>query len=252
MDLASSTLWLLLTLLPLLLLERWIHRHLQGVWLLIFRDADMALVLYSVLMLPGVLLHEASHWLAATLLGVRAGRFSVVPERLPNGTLRLGYVETQRADPLREALIGAAPLIAGAGAIVFAGYSRLGVGPLGQALAAGELSAALRAAQAMTLRPDFWLWLYFIFTVANCMLPSASDRRAWGPVLTTAVLLIGLLVYFGFGAALLEFFGGPLDALTRALAAAFTLTITLDLLIVPVIAALEWALIKLTGLEVRY
>ena len=37
-----SWLWLLAALAPLVLLERWIHRHLQGVWLLIFRDADVA------------------------------------------------------------------------------------------------------------------------------------------------------------------------------------------------------------------
>ncbi|MEP7358411.1 MAG: hypothetical protein ABI847_14285, partial [Anaerolineales bacterium] len=87
MAILSAWFWLLLTLLPLVFLERWVHRHLQGIWLLLFRDPDLALIMYSLLMLPGVILHEGSHWLAATMLGVRAGRFSVVPERLPDGTL---------------------------------------------------------------------------------------------------------------------------------------------------------------------
>jgi len=86
MSLLTSWLWLVISLVPLIVLERWIHRHLQGVWLLLVRDADLALILYSLLMLPGVLVHEASHWVAATLLGVKAGRFSVVPERLPDDT----------------------------------------------------------------------------------------------------------------------------------------------------------------------
>src|SRR5580765_3063079 len=124
MPLLSSWLWLVLALLPLIFLERWVHRHLQGIWLLL---------------VPGVLVHEGSHWLAAALLGVRAGRFSVVPERLPDGTLRLGYVETEHVDPLREALIGAAPLLAGAAVIIFVGYSRLGVEPLAEALGRGDL-----------------------------------------------------------------------------------------------------------------
>ncbi len=252
MPLLTTWAWVILALIPLIILERWIHRHLQGLWLLILRDADMALVVYSLMMLPGVLLHEGSHWVTATLLGVRAGRFSVVPARLPNGTLRLGYVETARADPVREALIGAAPLIVGVAAIIFMGYSRLGVGPVGLALAQGDLLGTLAAAQAMSQRPDFWLWVYLVFTVANSMLPSASDRRAWGPVLLGVVGLTALMFYAGLGPALLDSFGGVLERAAGALAAGFTLTVGLNLLIVPVLAALEWVVMRLTGLKVNY
>ena len=111
MPLLGSWFWLLLSLFPLVFLERWVHRHLQGIGMLIFRHDDIALVFYSLLMLPGVSVHEGSHWLAATFLGARTGRFSLVPERTLNGTLRLGYVETEKVDLVREALIGAAPLI---------------------------------------------------------------------------------------------------------------------------------------------
>lgn len=250
--LVTTWLWALLALIPLIVLERWIHKHLQGLWLLILRDADMALVVYSLMMLPGVLLHEGSHWLAATLLGVRAGRFSVVPRRLPNGNLRLGYVETAKTDPLREALIGAAPLVAGVAAIVFMGYSRLGVAPVGAALAQGDVPGTLAAVQAMGQQPDVWLWVYLLFTVANSMLPSASDRRAWGPVLVAGVVLTALLVYAGLGAVLLSSLGGALQSAARALAAGFTLTVALNLLIMPVLWALEQLLMRLTGLKVNY
>jgi hypothetical protein len=77
----AAWLWLIGALLPLIFLERWIHQHLQGIWLLVVRDPDLALILYSLLMLPGVLVHEASHWITATLLGVRAGRFSVTDRK---------------------------------------------------------------------------------------------------------------------------------------------------------------------------
>jgi len=252
MPLLSSWLWLVLALLPLIFLERWIHRHLQGIWLLLVRDADLALILYSLLMLPGVLVHEASHWLTATLLGVRAGRFSVVPERLPDGTLRLGYVETEHVDPVREALIGAAPLLAGAAVIIFVGYSRLGVETLGEALGHGDLLGMGQAVGEMTARPNFWLWLYLVFTVANSMLPSASDRRAWWPVLATLALLTVLLFAFGLGPALLQALGNPLDTATRALAAAFSITVGLNLVFAPVLWLLERGLIRATGMEVKY
>ena len=248
------TLWglVFLALLPLILLERWIHKHLQGLWLLILRDADMALVMYSLIMLPGVLLHEGSHWLAAMLLGVRAGRFSVIPARLPNGNLRLGYVETARADPVREALIGAAPLLAGVSAIIFMGYARLGVGAVGDALAQGDAAATLAAIQAIGRQPDVWLWVYLLFTVANSMLPSASDRRAWGPVIFGAVAVTALLIYAGLGDALMTGLGGALAAAGRALAAGFTLTVALNLLMVPVLWGVEQAVMRLTGMKVNY
>ncbi len=51
----------------LVLLERWIHRHLQGIWLLLFRSPDVATVLYAVVMLPGVPV-EMRNLLAAHVL----------------------------------------------------------------------------------------------------------------------------------------------------------------------------------------
>lgn len=250
--LLASWVWLLVALVPLIFLERWIHRHLQGLWLLIFRDPDIALVMYSITMLPGVLLHEGSHWIAATLLGVRTRRLSVIPERMPDATLRLGYVETEKVDFLRGALIGIAPLVAGAGAIIFMGYGRLGVGPVGEALTRGDVLAMVEGIRAMTTAPDFWVWLYAIFTVSNSMLPSASDRRAWLPSAVLVALLGGLLVYTGFGPVLAQTLAAPLAAATRALAAAFTLTIGLNLFIAPFIWLIERALMRVTGLKVDY
>ncbi|MBI4772133.1 MAG: hypothetical protein HY784_17375 [Chloroflexi bacterium] len=252
MPFLASWLWLLLVLPPLVVLERWVHKHLQGIWLLIFRDADLALVLYSLAMLPGVLLHEGSHWLMATLLGVRTGRFSVIPERTEAGMLRLGYVETAKVDFVREALIGAAPLLAGTAAIIFVGYARLGVGPVGEALTRGDLLAVVQGLQAMTRAADFWLWLYFVFTVSNSMLPSASDQRAWLPVLLAVALLGGVLVYAGFGSVLVSTLSRPLDAATHALALAFTLTVSLNLFFAPLIWLVERGIMRLTGMKVEY
>lgn len=252
MSLPTVGLWLLVVVVPLLLSEHWIHRHLQGVWLLVFRHQEMATVIYSIIMLPGVLLHEGSHWLAATLLGVRAGRFSVVPERLPDGTLRLGYLETEKPDLFREALIGVAPLLVGCGVVIFAAYGRLGVGPVGEALAGNHFAQAAQSVAAMTEAKDFWLWLYLIFTVSNSMVPSASDRRAWLPVALMAAILVGVLVWIGLGPALVETFEGLAAAGLRALAAAFTITVALDFAFIPLIWAAEKVLIKVTGLQLDY
>ena len=104
--------WLMATLPPLFLTKRWINRHVQGLGLLLTGDSQAAAVLYFVLLLPGILVHELSHWLAATLLGVRTGGISIWPSRR-GGRVRMGSVKVGRADPLRASLVGGASLRGG-------------------------------------------------------------------------------------------------------------------------------------------
>jgi len=247
-----SWLWLLVIFLPLIWLERLIHRRLQGVWLLLFRDPDMAMILYSIIMLPGVALHEFSHWVMATILMTRTGRFSIFPQRLPDGTLRLGFVETQRTDIFREALIGAAPLIAGTLVILAISFGPLNVALMSEALAMGDLGGVIEGLVAVTRVPDAWLWLYLLFAVSNSMMPSASDRRAWLPVLAVLAVVLAALAYVDLFNVFLNLTIGPLDAVIRALASAFTITVILDLFCVPPLLVLERGLSRLTGLKVEY
>ncbi len=252
MPLLLPWLWLFAALVPLLALERWIHRHAQGIGLLLTRHQDLAIILYSSLFLPGVALHEFSHWLMAKLLAVETARFSLWPQRQADGTLRLGYVETVKVDFLREALIGIAPLLAGSVVVVLIGYSRLAVGPLGAAMAAGDIAAAVARLLDTLRSPDSFLWLYLLFTVSNSMLPSASDRRAWLPV-GGLLAAVGLLLY-GAGAAplVMDWIGAPLAAGVRVVASAFSITVGVDLLILPLLWVIEKIIIRVTGLKVNY
>jgi len=63
-----------------------VHRHLHGVAYLITRQPDMALMLYSLPLLPGVALHELSHALMAALLGVKTANLTLIPQRQPEDT----------------------------------------------------------------------------------------------------------------------------------------------------------------------
>ena len=233
-------------------LERWLHRHLQGLILLLVRSPEIALILYSLIFFPGVLMHEVSHWLIATLLGVRTGRFSVWPQAQPDGTLRLGYVETEKIDFMREALIGAAPLIVGGLLVSLGGLTRLNLGAVGLALGRADLLAAFEAARSSLSNSDAWVWLYVIFTVSNSMLPSASDRRAWPFVALLLILLGSVLFYAGFGPLVAQSLVEPVERAVRAMAVVFTITVGVDLLVIPVIGLLELVVIRVTGLRVEY
>ena len=243
----SLWLWLVGSLIGLLILERWIQRYLQGIGLLLVGDVELALIIYSLVMLPGVALHEISHWLAATLLGVRAGRFSLLPQMTADGKLQLGYVETEVVDVFREAAIGVAPLVVGATAVVGISYYFLNLGPLTEALAQGELAAAVGAVYQLRHSRDLWLWLYFIFAISNSMLPSASDRRAWLPVLALVGLALGLLFYLGWESVIIAYLARPLEVGIRTLAMAFSITVGLDLVLLPPLWLTEMGISFLTG-----
>jgi hypothetical protein len=86
--------WLLLLLGPLLLLQRKVHFELQAFLLILIRRMDIVSVLFSLLFFPGVFLHELSHYMVARIVGVRTGKFSLLPQNQGNGRLQLGYVET--------------------------------------------------------------------------------------------------------------------------------------------------------------
>ena len=244
-------LWLAATLAPLFVIERWIHRHMQGVALLLTGDREIAVVLYALPLLPGVIIHELSHALTGMLLGVKVGRISIRP-KVKGQRIQLGVVPVEKVDAVRASLIGLAPLLTGSSAILLIGYRILGLDTLGLALAAndwGNLAAGLlRALKAA----DAWLWAYVIFTVSNTMLPSRADRQAWVPLFLFLLLLAGLVWVTGFGPALVEGLVEPVATALRWLTAMCALTIAIDLPFILLIVLVERLLERIKGVQVTY
>jgi hypothetical protein len=160
-------------------------------------NKNWAVVLYAIVLFPGVLLHEISHWITATLLGVRTGSFSVLPRTKSDGSIQLGYVEyykTSSVGPIRESLIGSAPLVAGTAVIILIGFYVFDVTTLAAAVEAGDIDLLTQAIGALFATGDFLLWLYLIFAISNAMMPSASDRRAW-PAFALILFVFAVLLY---------------------------------------------------------
>ena len=167
---------------PLIFFQRALHKELQVVLLLLTRRVEVALVVFTILFLPGVLLHELSHYLVAVILRVRTGKFSLIPKTVGGGRLQLGYVETEKADFIRDSLIGVAPLLTGGYFVGFAGREKLGfLAFMGCFWLLFNLDQILTLFRMYTHQPDFWLWIYLTFVISTTMLPSHSDRRAWFP-----------------------------------------------------------------------
>ena len=244
-------LWLTATLALLLLVERWIHRHLQGVMLLLTGDPEIAVPLYALPLQPGIVLHEFSHAFTALLLGVQVGRISIRPKRAGQ-RVQLGFVPVEATDAWRASLIGLAPLLVGSAVILLIGYWVFGLGTIGESLAAGNWSTLVTELPRALKTSNVWVWAYLIFAISNTMLPSRSDRQAWRPIILF-LLLTGVLIWItGLGPAIVAHLAGPLTTALHWLATMCTITIVFDLPFALLIALTEKLLERGKGWRVDY
>ncbi len=235
---------------PLLIFQRGLHREIQAVFLLITRRPEIAVALFSLLFFPGVLLHEASHFLMAKILGVPTGRVSLIPQSLDGHRLRLGFVETGETDILRDAFIGMAPLLTGGLFVAYAGIIQLDLLSVWDGIASGSTETAFNNLTASMAMPDFWLWFYLMVTVSSTMFPSPSDRRAWLPVALIVILIVGLALLFGAGPWMSENLLPYLNEVLRGIAVVFAISVTVHLIVLLPAWGLRKILSRLTGMRV--
>ncbi len=198
-------------LLPLVFLQRLLHREIQAVIILITRNVQLTIGLFSFLFFPGVFLHELSHFFMAKILRVRTGKISLIPRTLPNGRLQMGYVETVSTDIVRDSLIGLAPLIAGTLFVAYAGIYHLQVNTLWNVLRDGQIDLFWMGVGLLPNAQDFYLWFYLTFAISSTMLPSESDRHSWLPLGLWVAALLALAIFSGAGTWMLENLAPLLD-----------------------------------------
>ena len=164
----------------------------------------------------------------------------------------MGSVSVGASDPLRASLIGVAPLVVGTAAILLVGQLVLGIGDLGGLLLYGTWGDVWRELIAYWRVPDFPLWLYLIFAIANTMVPSESDRAAW-PMM--GLFLAGMTALFvlvgGLPAVTMRTRSAFLSAVSY-LAYAFGLAAVVDLLFMALFVTVEEVAGRALGRRVEY
>ena len=242
--------WFILMLVPLILLQRLLHREIQAVFLILTRDARLSMGLFSMIFLPGVFLHELSHFLVAKILFIRTGRFSIFPQTLPDGRLQLGYVETARSDVVRDSLVGAGPLIVGTLFVAYVAIYHLQLRVLWDLFRNGQLDLFWMGVRALPQVKDFYLWFYLAFAVSSTMMPSESDRHAWLELLISIGVLFAIGFLIGAGPWMLSNIVPRLSNFLSSAAVIFGLSVLVHVVLVLPTALVHKLLARATGVDV--
>ncbi|MGQ9491762.1 MAG: hypothetical protein ACUVR4_08030 [Anaerolineae bacterium] len=232
------------TLVVFMAISRWINRQVQNIGLRVSNSSAVAVMLYYLLMFPGILLHELSHFLSARLLGMKVGKFTVGPRRRQNA-VELGSVTVTSGGAVRDSLVGLAPFLFGTAVLLLVSYQVFDVATLALAWEQGGWHGVFRALDGIWLVPDFWLWAYIIFVVSNAMTPSPADRQPWlvaGIYLGLATLIIWLLGGLPIVTAALR---AQAMAALRSLTLAFMFTAAINLAVAGLLWVIETAIIGL-------
>lgn len=235
----------------LYLVQRWINQHIQGIGALLFDSADAGMTLLWFLLLPGIIIHELSHWLMARLLGLKTARFRIWPQTRGKEII-LGSVEVQKSNPLLDSLVGLAPFLGGSLALLLIGLWAFDSSALGQAWERGAWGEVLRLLAGATQVADSWVWLYLAVAISNAMMPSPSDRASWRLVLIYVSAVVLILAVFGWWPDLPAALIREVVAALRTLTYAFGLTLAIDLVFALILWLLEAGLSALRGSKITY
>ena len=183
-------LFVILSLLGLLLTKKKMTQDLSRLVHRLGGNQHTAIIVWSIIFLPGTLVHEISHFLVAALTGARTGKIEIFPEYLEeelnekkSTRVALGSVQTQKLNPLQGFLVGIAPFVSGMALLIW-------------------LASLLQASYYVGNTWIFILEGYLFFTIANSFFPSWPDIKQTIPLIIIFVLISFLVWYFGFQVSL--------------------------------------------------
>ena len=196
-----------------------------------------------------MLLHEVVRWLVAGFLNVQAERAIAWPEAQEVGELKLNFIRlTKDVSRVKLAAISTAPFVAGIVVVYLITNHILNMSTFVEALLANDLSDVPQTLGAMTQTPDFLLWVYITFTIANTMLPDFADLKGWWIVLGVLGLAIAGLFAIGAGDEIVLLnLAGPITNGLRGLAGVFVAIIAIDVLVVAGLGTIEAIIERVTG-----
>ena len=165
----------ILLLLGLYLSSLLISRKVGQFFYRLTHSHQTTIYLMALFFLPGTFIHEMSHLLAATALGVRTETMELIPHLEEHGVV-MGSVPVAKTDPIRRALIGAAPFLVGISFLVAVSFwlTRYSSG-----------------------WPQIILGTYLSFEIANTCFASGRDMEGTLELVLVLTLITAVLYFVG-------------------------------------------------------
>lgn len=189
--------WSLVLLIILWVVSRRLTFYVLSLLYLLTANQNTAVGIYALLILPGTLVHEVSHWAMAKMVGVRTGKFSILPHFTAQRTLQLGAVDVRGGGLWQHTLIGLAPLLAGSFFTIWIAVYLVDVRLLGAAWQSGRWDEVGATLVAGLRQPNAALFIYLLFTISDAMFLSASDRAPVQRMVLYLALVLFALYLFG-------------------------------------------------------
>lgn len=229
-------------------LERWLHQHIFKVGWLVLKDFHPTTILYYTFLLPGVVLNQLVYWLVAGVFDVRADRAIKMPEKQEVGELKLNFIKlSKKASPAKVSMITLSPFLAGLLFILFAMNNIFQV-HIAFADFDGTLDGVFRGIGHITNVPDFWLWAYILFTVANTMMPDFKQIYGIQWIIRLLIVIVVGLLIIGVGDEIINAaINGPLMVILNTLSGAFAFVIVVNGIVVAILAIIENSIEYVTG-----
>jgi len=189
-------------------------------------NQNVLIWIWSVVFLPGTIIHEISHFLAAAATGTRTGQIEIFPEFIENlleesdrpRGVSLGSVQVARMNPLQGFIVGLAPFISGTVLLIW-------------------LSSLIQVSYQAQNPYPLLLQAYLFFVIANSFFPSWSDIKQTLPLFIITLIAMALAGYFG-----LQFTLGatsPVWPILTAMTGAIFLSLFFNLIITGILVLLN-------------
>ncbi len=144
--------------------------------MVILKNESLVYSLIAVLFLPGTILHESAHLLAALFLVLKVREVNIFPQ-WKSGQIKLGSVIYEKKDSLRSILVGIAPMFFAL--FFFWLLTNFKIFP--------SINFCLNA-----------FFLYLIFTVSSTMFSSQKDLQDLIFAVPLVIIMGGIVYVFNF------------------------------------------------------
>jgi hypothetical protein len=248
--------WLILAILVygIGLAEDWIHRHSYGLNFALLENEESATRLFYVFFLPGILIYEGVQYLMAGFLNVPIKKITAWPEAQKDGTLRLDFIVILREeiDPIRAAIVALSPLPFMGALVWILSTEFLDLHDFTASIGTGDAGLIWAEWVELFQTPNYLIWFYLLFVIANTMVPNQVDAHGWPLFLTAGGVILAALLLLGLSGLIIETLLGPVNDTLGQINTALLSILVLDVLAIAALWGIEGLLAWWTGKRMDY